>query len=71
MTSLLLLKELRLAENPIPYKKNSSVAKPSFAILLSEKLSDRSNRDLILIECDIVTVFVIFCPRLLRYGVVE
>ena len=25
MTSLLLLKELRLAENPIPYKKNSSV----------------------------------------------
>ena len=25
VTSLLLLKELRLAENPIPYKKNSSV----------------------------------------------
>ena len=48
-------------------------AKPSFAILLSEKLSlsDRSNGDLILIECDIVTVFVIFCPRLLRYGVVD
>ena len=27
--------------------------------------------DLVLIECDIVTVFVIFCPRLLHYGVVE
>ena len=36
-----------------------------------KSLSDCSNRDLILIECDIVTVFVIFCPRLLRYGVVE
>ena len=36
VTSLLLLKELRLAENPIPYKKNSSVVKLSTGLYYSE-----------------------------------